>query len=147
MRERRPVYADENVERPLIEALWERGFDVDTSPEAASQGRSDEEQLSHAASLGRVMLTYDGFDYRRVHAQWQAKGRRHAGLILSRQGGPLARRVLRAAMLLDWLFEEGTAGETRLLTWAGLQMRMRQGDRVRGYTEEEVQRALGLKSD
>lgn len=91
-RERPPVYADEDVDRPLTEALRERGFDVLTAGEAGLLGAPDERQLEHATSLGRALVSLNRLHFRRLHARWRADGRRHAGIIVLPQQGPIARR-------------------------------------------------------
>ena len=50
------VYADEDVDRALIEALRARGFDVLTVQITRSFGEDDPAQLERAAALGRVLL-------------------------------------------------------------------------------------------
>jgi len=60
---------------------------------------SDEEQLSFALARNRVLATCNICDVARVHHDWSAAGRDHAGVILIRQQkwGPreLARRIIR----------------------------------------------------
>ena len=53
------VYADEDIDRALIEALRARGFDVLTVQITRSFGEDDPAQLERAAALGRVLLTFN----------------------------------------------------------------------------------------
>ena len=47
-------------------------------------------------------------------------------------------------MLLDWWAIEH-AGRTHLAIWNDLQQRLHAGERLFGYTEDEVRLALGLE--
>ena len=132
-----PAYLDECVDRPVIEALRQRGFDVLTALEAGRGEDPDEAQLAHATSVGRVLLSYNRTHFRRLHATYLRAGHQHGGILLIPQAAPVHRRRLRAAMLLDWL---GTLDEyrSRLFQWNDLQQRLVGGFRLPGYTEEEV---------
>ncbi len=141
---RRPVNADENVRRRLVEALRERGFDVLTAGDAGQLGADDDGQLAYAASAGRVLLTFDRGDFRRRHAQFMEAGRRHAGVALLPQRGPLERLIVRASLLLDWLATL-EPGEARLVNWNDLQVRLHRGERLPDYDEDDVRIALGLR--
>jgi Domain of unknown function (DUF5615) len=140
---RRPIYADENVRRRLVEALRGRGFDVLTARDVGLLGEDDDAQLAYAASTGRVLLTFNRGDFRRRHAQYVAAGRRHAGVALLPQRGPLERLVIRACLLLDWLTSLEPS-ESRLVNWNDLQVRLHRGERVVGYDEADARLALGM---
>jgi hypothetical protein len=142
--ERRPlVYADENFDLRVVETLRERGFDILAASEVGMLRRDDPAQLAYAASIGRVLLSFNRDDFRRLHARFQETSRRHAGIVLLPQRGPRERRVIRASMLLDWLatFE---AGASPLLNWNDLQARLHRGERLAGYGEDDVRLALGV---
>lgn len=145
MTERPPIYADENVRYRLVEALRTRGFDVVTAGDAGLLGRDDNTQLAHAASVGRVLLTFDRRDFRRVHASFRKLGHAHAGLALLPQHGGLDRLIARAAILLDWLGSHAEElGPSFLVNWNDVQLQLHRGERLPGYDEGDVQRALGL---
>ena len=137
-----PVYLDECVDRPVVVALRQRGFDVLTALEAGRGEEPDEAQLVHATSLGRVLFSYNRGHFRRLHATYLRAGHRHGGILLIPQAAPVRRRQLRAALLLAWL---GTLDEyrSRLYQWNDLQQRLLSGFRISGYTEEEVEEAVG----
>jgi len=140
--DRPSIYADEDIDRPLIEALRAREFDVLTVQMTGSFGEDDPAQLERAAALGRVLLTFNRRHFRRHHAMWLEAGRVHSGIVTVPQGGTAERRAIRVAMLLDWL---GAAGLTaRFVAWIDLQKRLHAGERIEGYTEEEARQALGL---
>src|SRR2546427_6489696 len=105
--ERPPVYADENLDRFLIQALRLRGLDVFSAREAGRLGAADDEQLAYATSLARTLVTHDHRDFRRLHRQWQEAGRPHGGIAIVPQSGPAARRAVRTSLLVDWMVAEG----------------------------------------
>jgi len=77
------LYVDEDaLEHALVEAFRANGFDVLTANDASNQGLSDPEQLEVAASLGRVIYTYNTRDFQRIHREWLGSGRSHAGIIV-----------------------------------------------------------------
>ncbi len=137
-----PVYLDECVDRPMAAGLRRRGFDVLTALEAGRAEDPDDDQLSYATSVGRVLFSYNRTDFRRLHAAYLRSGRQHGGIILIPQVPPVDRRELRAAMLLDWL---GTLDEyqSRLFQWNDLQQHLVSGYRLPGYTEAEVALVVG----
>jgi hypothetical protein len=49
------LYLDENVFPDLAVAVRQRGFDATSAFDATMLGKSDEEQLHHAASEGRCL--------------------------------------------------------------------------------------------
>jgi len=95
------LYLDEHLSPLLARMLRERGIDCLTAIETGNLGQSDEEQLTYAASQGRVLLTFDREDFLSLATQWTERGRPHAGLILSRQGSAseLLRPLLRLIAL------------------------------------------------
>lgn len=141
-----PAYLDECIDRPIAEALRERGFDSLTALEAGRGEDSDDEQLQHATALGRVLLTYNRWDFRRLHAACLETGRHHAGIIIIPQLPPVSRRQIRAAMMLDWL---GTVGDpqSRLFQWNDLQQLLLSGFRLPGYSDADVDIAVGRSGD
>ena len=76
------LYLDEDVSHLLGDLLARRGFSVLTVAGEGRLGKTDDEQLDYAASLGHVLLTYNRGDYDRIAKEWQEQGRTHAGIIL-----------------------------------------------------------------
>jgi hypothetical protein len=142
----KPVYTDENASRRFTDALRARGFDVLTAREAGTLGQDDAAQLAFAASTGRVLVTFDRRDFRRAHAAFMRSGRQHAGIVLLPQSENLARTVVRASMLLDWLAANASdnAGESPVVNWNDVQSLLHRGERIQGYSEQDVRLALGL---
>jgi len=52
------LVADEDIDRPVIEILREKGFDV-LSIDAVMKGASDDEVIAKAVEENRVLLTMD----------------------------------------------------------------------------------------
>jgi predicted nuclease of predicted toxin-antitoxin system len=106
------LYFDRHIMARLAVDLRGRGFDVLTTEEAGKDTASDEEQLAFAAAERRSILTFNIRDFAPLHEAWQAAGRPHAGVIVSRQLGSrdyglLLQRMLR---LLNHLTAEQMAG-------------------------------------
>jgi hypothetical protein len=94
------LYCDEDSEQhALVLALRVRGVDVLTALEAEMLGESDDRQLAIAAAQGRVIYSFNVGDFCRLHAEWLAEGRSHAGIVLAQQQqysiGEQLRRLLR----------------------------------------------------
>jgi hypothetical protein len=71
----------------LAADLRGHGYDVRTTEEAGMSTAPDEDQLAYATSEGRAILTYNIRDFAPLHEEWQAAGRPHAGIVVSRQMG------------------------------------------------------------
>ena len=69
-------HLDENCHRAIGEGLRRRGVDVTSTPEAGLLNATDEEQLAHCQSQGRVFFTQD-HDFLRIHAS----GITHPGIV------------------------------------------------------------------
>ena len=145
-RRSKPVYTDENASRRFTDALRARGFDALTAREAGTLGQDDASQWAFAAATGRVLVTFAPCDFRRTHATFMSGGRQHAGIVLLPQSEDLARTVVRTSMLLDWLAASApdNAGESSLVNWNDLQSLLHRGERIQGYSEQDVRLALGL---
>ena len=98
------LYIDEDSgDRNLVQALRARGVDVVTAQEVGMIERSDEEHLQFATSRDRVLYSFNRGDFLRLHAQYLAESRGHAGILLARQQhysvGEQMRRVLKVMAL------------------------------------------------
>ena len=77
-----PLYIDEDrISVELVAGLRNNGFDVLTCAEAGMIGKSDEEHLTYASSIGRVLYTANVGDFSEIHARWLRGGRVHTGII------------------------------------------------------------------
>jgi predicted nuclease of predicted toxin-antitoxin system len=86
---------DENCHRAVAEGLRRRGVDVTTTPEAGLLSATDEEQVAHGLSQGRVVFTHDR-DFLRLHAA----GIPHAGIAYSDKDSKSIGEMIRGLILL-----------------------------------------------
>lgn len=101
------LYLDEDAQRKsLVNALRARQVDVLTALIADRIGATDADQLAYATEQGRVILTFNRGDFVKLHTDYLASGRQHAGIIVSDQlpVGVLLRRLL---SLMDARTAEG----------------------------------------
>jgi hypothetical protein len=139
------IYLDECLGRRLAVHLRSIGLDVVTVAEVQASSRNDEAQLVYASSQGRLLLSQNQIDFRRLHAIFRQERRLHAGIILVPQTVPYQRKMHRVRLLIDWV---GTFSEhqSRLFTWADLQQQIIHGFRLPGWHEEIVRDAVGWRT-
>ncbi len=82
------LYLDEDVHSAVATGLKRRGFNVLTTIEAGCSGTADDEQFAFAAAEGRVLVTFNRGDFARLHGEYLDQGRKHAGIVVSRQAPP-----------------------------------------------------------
>ncbi len=93
-------HLDESCRLSIARALRHRGIDVTTTSEAGLLGATDEQQLDHAHTTGRMLFTHDS-DFIALHdAQFP-----HAGLIYSRQQSRAMRETVRLLVLLWEMYD------------------------------------------
>jgi len=108
------LYLDEDsMRRSLVRALRARGVDVITALDAGMIERGDPAHLAYAAARDRVLCTFNVGDFYRLHTEYLAANRHHAGLILMQDQllsvGEQMRRLLRliaarsADEMRDWV--------------------------------------------
>ncbi len=97
---------DEDISQRVAEGLRARGIDAVSVQEIGrgGQGVPDEEQLAYATEQGRVLVTYNRDDFRRLEVKWREEGQQHAGILwclervtLRRAIGDLIRALLAAS--------------------------------------------------
>lgn len=96
------LYIDEDVSALLTKLLRSRGFIATSTQDAGLRGRSDEEQLEHAARQRKALLTHNRVHFEALVQQYHATGRTHSGVIIAVRRSPYEtlQRLLR---LLDQL--------------------------------------------
>ena len=96
-------FTDEDVYAAVASALRKHGFDATSTPEVDRLGESDESQIAHAASEGRVLVTFNVAHFASLHATWMEHGRHHAGIVVSSQRpiGDVLRRLIHLAGAVD----------------------------------------------
>lgn len=138
------IYLDECMGRRLAAYLRSTGVDVVTAAEAQTTSDDDEAQLIYASSQGRILISQNQIDFRRLHAIFRRARRPHAGIILVPQTVPYRRKEHRVRLLVDWV---STFSEHRsqLFTWTDLQQQIIHGFRLPGWDEEVVRDAIGWR--
>jgi predicted nuclease of predicted toxin-antitoxin system len=98
------LYADEDaMAHRLAHELRMRGLDITTALDEGMIDRPDVALLQYASRQGRVLYSYNTADYYRLHREFLAQGKQHAGIILAQQQrysiGEQLRRLLRIAAI------------------------------------------------
>ena len=92
------------MDRALVRGLRARGVDAVTTAQAGRNRLPDDEQLTLAASQGRVLYTCNVGDFTRIHSRRLREGLHHAGIIvLTDQLTPVGVQI-RALMRLAQTF-------------------------------------------
>ncbi len=87
------LYMDVHVPAAITQGLRRRSLDVIMSQEDGTREASDEQLLSRATELDRVLVSQDE-DLLVVAAQWQAAGHEFSGLIfMPQEWGSIGRYV------------------------------------------------------
>jgi hypothetical protein len=136
-----PALLDEDVRLGLVSALVNRGFDVVSVHSVGPRNADDALVLERAIELARVLITHNRDDFKDVHSAFLHRGRIHTGIVCIPQRGSLSRRIVRAAMMLDWIATQPHV--SRFFVWGQLQQQLERGFRLPGYDEEDVREALG----
>jgi hypothetical protein len=76
------LYLDEDLSPRLVTMLRDRGLDATGAHEAGQVGRSDLEQLRHAARDGRCLVTRNVADFLELIRLLINRQESHAGIIL-----------------------------------------------------------------
>lgn len=93
-------HLDENCDPRIAAGLRLHTIDVTTSADAGLLGASDEQQLSYAALLGRVIITQDT-DFLRM----AAAGQEHPGIVFYPAQSRSIGQVIRHVQLIWELYE------------------------------------------
>jgi len=91
------LYFDENVPEAIAAAVRLRGYDVTTVRDAEKKAASDLDQLRYASLQKRVLFTFNVSDFVKLHEEFMTTGRRHSGILLSKQMpvGIVVKRLLK----------------------------------------------------
>jgi predicted nuclease of predicted toxin-antitoxin system len=100
------IYLDEDVSVLIARLLQARGFDAITTRDEEMLGLDDPEQLVHAVSLGRCIITHNRVHFEQLHSEYLAAGEAHCGIIIATRRTPYE-LTGRLAVLLNTF----TAGE------------------------------------
>ena len=83
---------DEDLSARIANGLRHRSMDAVSVHEIGRAGLGDEEQLTFAATEGRVFVTYNRADFQILDAQWRLHGLKHSGILWCNERS-LPRRV------------------------------------------------------
>jgi hypothetical protein len=108
-------YTDEDVYRAVATQLQARGGDAVSAVESGQMGRSDQEQIEYATREGRVLVTFNVGDFARLHHEWLAADKEHAGLAVSAQR-PIGQVLRRLEHLAQTLTAEEMRGHLEYLS-------------------------------
>jgi Domain of unknown function (DUF5615) len=94
------LYLDEDAQdSDLIQALQLRGVSVVAAWTAGMRERNDEAHLLWATADHRTLYSFNVRDYYRLHTEFLANGKSHAGIVLAKQQrysvGEQMRRLLK----------------------------------------------------
>src|SRR5262249_8821284 len=91
----------------VLRGLRSRGIDVSTAAEAGLTSQDDEHVLHSAIAQGRVLYSFNVRDFQRIHSEWLANGRGHAGMVLAEQERySVGEQIRRNGHLVDSLSAE-----------------------------------------
>lgn len=102
------VFMDVHVPASVSEGLRWRQIDVRTAQEDAAGRMSDDDLLTRATALGRVLLTQDA-DFLEIATRWQRQDTDFHGILFVPQGTPIGRIIADTELCLSGM----TADEFR----------------------------------
>lgn len=108
------LYLDEDVSILVAALLQGRGYSAITAHGEGRLGRSDAEQLAHAITLGRTLLTHNRADFEMLAQGYAERGQNHNGVILARRYQPYE-LVRRLARLLDQVTADEMQNQVRYI--------------------------------
>jgi len=104
-------YMDVHVPAAITEGLRRRGIDVLTSQDDGTRRATDEDLLSRATELGRVLVSQDA-DLLTIAARWQVTSLEFSGLIFAPQRGASIGRYIDDLELIAACCEESELAST-----------------------------------
>jgi predicted nuclease of predicted toxin-antitoxin system len=111
------LYLDEDcMNRALLTALRQREIDVTTVSEVKREGFADDEQLLWAAQNNRVICTYNIRDFSKLHKQFLAENKAHAGIILMHQDFSIGERLYGLSVLVSSVTAEDISNQMTFLS-------------------------------
>jgi uncharacterized protein DUF5615 len=97
------LYVDEDaMARAFVQGLRAREIDLITVLDAGMSEQDDAAQLDYAAAQGRVLYTFNVGHFYRLHSEYLARGKNHAGIILvNRQRYSVGEQMRRLLKLIN----------------------------------------------
>jgi predicted nuclease of predicted toxin-antitoxin system len=109
------LYIDEDVHGSIGEALRRKGYDVISVHDIKRDGLSDAEQLSYAVQEDRAIFSFNAVDYIELHIQYLKDGKKHSGIIISKQL-PFSETLQRLLKLLEQVSVDEIRNQLRWLS-------------------------------
>lgn len=79
------LYLDEDVHKNVATALRLKGYNVISVHEVQKHSLSDCQQLEYAIAEERAIFTFNVGDFNRLHKEYIESGKKHSGILLSKQ--------------------------------------------------------------
>ena len=97
------LYIDEDaMARAVVAGLRARGVDVATALEEGMSEKDDIAQLEHATQQGRAIYTFNVGHFCRLHTEYTAQSKSHAGIIVVyRQRYSVGEQIRRLSNLIN----------------------------------------------
>lgn len=90
---------DVHVPASITQGLRRKQIDVRTAQDDAAGRMSDDDLLTRATAVGRVLLTQDT-DFLEIASRWQRQGNAFSGILFARQGTPIGQLIEDAELCL-----------------------------------------------
>lgn len=107
---------DDSALRAIRSQATARGFRVVCPDDVGLRGGSDDAHLRFAAENGLVLVSGNEADFIRLHWDWMAAGREHAGVIIAAQALGLGERVRRLLSFLELASAEDMRNKLEFLS-------------------------------
>jgi Domain of unknown function (DUF5615) len=137
----RLLFIDEDFPIDTAKALREHGFIVVATVETGIRGLPDLDQLRRAAEMNAVFVSNNSTERHRFAGyarELQQAGFSDVAAVLLPHEPPGRRLLLRTAMLVTW-HSQLPVPHPSVVFWNHLAQRLIQGERVPGFTENDVQ--------
>jgi len=108
-----PLYFDEDVSVDITDILRTRGFDVACARDEGTLHRTDDEQIMHAISQHRAIVTHNRVHFENQHRKFLEAGRKHYGIIIAKRRPKDAEVVAKLLALLNALTAEEMENQLR----------------------------------
>ena len=134
------LFIDEDFPLDTAKALRERGFLVVATVETGVRSLKDADQLRRAAEMGAIFVSNNYTErhrFIRYARELQQAGFTEVVAVLLPHEPPGRRLLLRTAMLVTW--RQGLPDpRPAVVFWNHLAQRLISGERIPGFSEEEV---------
>lgn len=110
-----PLYFDEDVSADIVNNLRTPGFDVASARDHGMLRRDDDEQMAHAVSQRRAVVTHNRVHFENQHRKLLETGRKHYGIIIAKRRPKDTQVVAKLLALLNTLTAEEMENQIRYI--------------------------------